>query len=144
MPSFTAPLGVDSQRQTGRIDLLERFQGQRSATAESERDFERSQQQAFDALRSRQAWHAFSLQDEPLALTERHGDNRSGMRKEPCRPKTRSTSLTLSPPSTIRSDMAPRLASPTRSADTLHCARQTGPRVVLIGIRNEAILLTFR
>jgi hypothetical protein len=78
MPGFTAPLGVDSQRQSGRIDLLERFQGQRTATAEAERDFERSQQQAFDALRSRQAWHAFSLQDKPLELTERYGDNPSG------------------------------------------------------------------
>ena len=78
MLGFTAPLGVDSQRQSGRIDLLERFQGQRPATAEAERDFERSQQQAFDVLRSRQAWHAFSLQYEPLALTERDGDNRSG------------------------------------------------------------------
>jgi hypothetical protein len=44
----------------------------------TERDFERSRQQAFDALRFRQAWHAFSLQDEPLALIERYGDNRFG------------------------------------------------------------------
>jgi hypothetical protein len=40
-------------------------------------------------------------------------------RKEACRPTTRSTSPTLSPPSTIRSDMAPRLASPIRSADRI-------------------------
>ncbi len=78
MPGFTAPLGVDSQRQSGRMDLLERFQDQRPATTEAERDFERSRQQAFDALRSRQAWRAFSLQDEPLALIERYGDNRFG------------------------------------------------------------------
>ncbi len=78
MPGFTAPEGVDAQRQSGRIDLLERFQDQRPATAEAERDFERSQQLAFDAISSRQAWRAFSLDDEPLPLIERYGDNRFG------------------------------------------------------------------
>jgi hypothetical protein len=78
MPGFTAPEGVDAQRQSGRSDLLEQLQSQRPATAEAERDFERFQQLAYDAISSRQAWRAFSLDHEPLSLIERYGDNRFG------------------------------------------------------------------
>jgi Protein of unknown function (DUF1501) len=78
MPGFIAPGGVDAQRQFGRMDLLERFRGQQPATAEAERDFERFQQLALDALSSRQAWRAFSLDHEPRPLIERYGDNRFG------------------------------------------------------------------
>jgi hypothetical protein len=78
MPGFTAPEGIDTRRQSGRADLLERIQGQRPATAEAERDFERSQQLASDAISSRQVWRAFSLDDVPLPVIERYGDNRFG------------------------------------------------------------------
>jgi len=78
MPGFTAPAGVDTRRQSGRSDLLERFQSQRPATSAAERDVERFQQLAFDAVSSRQAWRAFSLADEPLPSIERYGDNRFG------------------------------------------------------------------
>ena len=78
MPGFTAPEGVDAQRQAGRSDLLEQLQSQRPATAAAERDVERFQQLAFDALSSRQAWRAFSLDNEPRPLIERYGDNRFG------------------------------------------------------------------
>src|SRR5579872_1620476 len=55
MPGFTAPEGVDAQRQSSRADFLERTQGQRPATAVADREFERFQQLAFDAISSRQA-----------------------------------------------------------------------------------------
>jgi uncharacterized protein (DUF1501 family) len=57
--------------------LLDRAQSQRPVSP-AEREFERFQQLALDALRSRQAWRAFSLDDEPLSLIERYGDNRFG------------------------------------------------------------------
>jgi hypothetical protein len=78
LPGFAAPEGVDAPRQSGRSDLLERLQSQRPATSEAERDFERFQQLAYDAISSRQAWRAFSLDHEPVSLIERYGDNRFG------------------------------------------------------------------
>ncbi len=77
MPGFTAPPGVDAQRQTGRSSLLDIVQSQRPATA-VERDYDRFQQLAFDVLRSGQAWRAFSLDDEPRQMLDRYGDNRFG------------------------------------------------------------------
>src|SRR5439155_18944016 len=78
MPGFTAPPGVDAQRQTGRANLLDTVQSQRPMAAAAERDYERFQQLAFDALRSGQAWRAFSLDDEPRHMIDRYGDNRFG------------------------------------------------------------------
>ncbi len=78
MPGFTAPAGVDPQRQAGRASLLDTVQNQRPAGAAVERDYERFQQLAFDVLRSGQAWRAFSLDDEPRQILDRYGDNRFG------------------------------------------------------------------
>ncbi|MBM3996629.1 MAG: DUF1501 domain-containing protein [Planctomycetes bacterium] len=78
MPGFTAPAGVDPQRQTGRSNLLQSMQDQRPSDSTIERDYERFQQLAFDVLRSGQAWRAFSLDDEPRQMLDRYGDNRFG------------------------------------------------------------------
>ena len=78
MPGFTAPVGIDMERQSGRSKLLEQLQSQRPATAAAEREIERFQQLAIDALSSQQAWRAFSLDNEPLSVIERYGDNRFG------------------------------------------------------------------
>jgi len=78
LPGFTAPDDVDTQRQSGRSNLLTTVQNQRSATSAGERDYERFQQLAFDVLRSGQAWRAFRLDDEPRQNIERYGDNRFG------------------------------------------------------------------
>jgi hypothetical protein len=78
MPGFTPPEGVDLSRQSARTNLLETMQNGRPTASAVERDLERFQQLAFDALRSRQAWRAFTLDNEPRHLIDRYGDNRFG------------------------------------------------------------------
>ena len=78
MPGFTAPPGVDAQRQSGRSSLLDTVQSQGPTASPVERDYERFQQLAFDVLRSGQAWRAFSLEDESRQVLDRYGDNRFG------------------------------------------------------------------
>lgn len=78
MPGFGPAVGVDSERQVGRSDLLAAVEGGRSATSPAERSYERFQQLAFDVLRSGPAWGAFRLDDEPAKVLERYGDNRFG------------------------------------------------------------------
>jgi hypothetical protein len=78
LPGFTAPVDVDTARQTARLDLLKTIQARRPSAAPAERNFERFQQLAFDVLRSGAAWKAFRLDDEPLQSLERYGDNRFG------------------------------------------------------------------
>ena len=41
-------------------------------------DYHRFQQQAFDVLRSGQAWRAFRIEHEPTQVIERYGNNRFG------------------------------------------------------------------
>lgn len=78
MPGFTAPAGVDARRQSGRSGLLDLLQRQRPAASAEERNYERFQQLAFEALQAGQAWRAFALDDEPRTVLERYGDNRFG------------------------------------------------------------------
>ena len=78
MPGFTAAQGVDVQRQSGRTELA------RTST-ESTASYRRggTRLRTVPAARtrrasSRQAWRAFSLDNEPRQLIERYGDNRFG------------------------------------------------------------------
>jgi hypothetical protein len=78
MPGFIPPRDVNSQRQMARASLLETVQSQCPSSSSGELDHQRFQQLAMDVLRSGQAWHAFSLDDEPRQMLDRYGDNRFG------------------------------------------------------------------
>ena len=78
LPGFSPPAGVDAQRQAGRRGLLGTMQEQRQNDAPAEMDYHRFQQQAFDVLRSGQAWRAFRIEHEPTQVIERYGNNRFG------------------------------------------------------------------
>lgn len=78
LPGFTAPNGVDAERQTARTSLLNTIQAERPARGPADRQYDRFQQLAFDVLQSGQAWKAFRLDEESPKCLARYGDNRFG------------------------------------------------------------------
>ena len=77
-PGFRPPKGIDPSRQTGRQQLLDRFDTSRRGFSIAEDRYGRFQQQALDILGSNSAWKAFTIDDESPETLARYGDNKFG------------------------------------------------------------------
>ncbi|MFO0881812.1 MAG: DUF1501 domain-containing protein [Gemmataceae bacterium] len=77
LPGFQPTRDLSGERQRSRAELLRSLPSQ-PAKSETEEDFTRFQQTAFDVLNSQKSWRAFRLDDEKPETIERYGDNRFG------------------------------------------------------------------